>query len=271
MAQRAVVIGITDYPTSTLQAAAGEAKRWADLLTNPKTYSFPSADVHVLKNAQATKSAVVRELAWLFGGAALGDQLVFAFMGHGTVVDVPRRGGGTTREQGLLLFPLPGADSQAALEQAALTGSDFGSAMLSAGIGSGVLVTGILDCCFSKGFNVPPAGSTVQYLALLSDEELARDKHIQRFGFLEDLRLDADVSDPILVVACQKDEYAIQPPPTAGVYRLLFSQYAQDDLWTAPKESYSTLISDVRKSTTAFGQKPDLGGDTSRAGSAFLH
>src|SRR5438105_4751195 len=124
MAKRAVVVGISNYPypATTLQAAAEEAKRWADLLTSFDKYAFPASEVHLIPNTEATKSRVVGELAWLLGGATAGDQLVFVFNGHGTHVDVPRMGGGTKREEGLVLFPLPSSDPKAALEQAVLTG-----------------------------------------------------------------------------------------------------------------------------------------------------
>ncbi len=86
MKKKALCVGINDYPGdgSDLNGCVNDAKAWAGLLID--RYGFPSADVMVLLDSQATKSAILNGLKQLLAHPASGDVLVFTNSSHGTYV-----------------------------------------------------------------------------------------------------------------------------------------------------------------------------------------
>jgi metacaspase-1 len=84
MAKRALCVGINDYPYegNDLNGCVNDAKAWADLLINK--YDFPSADVKLLLDAEATKANVMAGLKNLLTGVQQGDILVYTNSSHGT-------------------------------------------------------------------------------------------------------------------------------------------------------------------------------------------
>lgn len=86
MAKRALCVGINDYPYngSDLNGCVNDAQGWADLLTGH--FDFPSSDVALLTDAQATKRKMMDELKRLVTGAKKGDVIVFTNSSHGTYV-----------------------------------------------------------------------------------------------------------------------------------------------------------------------------------------
>ena len=86
MAKKALCVGINDYPYtgSDLNGCVNDAKAWAELLT--AHYDFPSSDVTLLLDSQATKANVMAGLTALLAGAKSGDVLVFTNSSHGTYV-----------------------------------------------------------------------------------------------------------------------------------------------------------------------------------------
>jgi metacaspase-1 len=86
MAKKALCVGINDYPYdgSDLNGCVNDARAWAELLT--AHYDFPSSDVTLLLDSQATKANVMDGLKALLAGAQSGDVLVFTNSSHGTYV-----------------------------------------------------------------------------------------------------------------------------------------------------------------------------------------
>ncbi|HZA92078.1 MAG TPA: caspase family protein [Gemmatimonadales bacterium] len=86
MAKRAFCVGINDYPYdgSDLNGCVNDARAWADLLI--QHFDFPTSDVTVLTDAEATKAKMVAGLKKLLHGAKAGDVLVFTNSSHGSYV-----------------------------------------------------------------------------------------------------------------------------------------------------------------------------------------
>lgn len=134
----ALCVGIDTYPTAPLNACVNDAHAWADTLAR---LGFETP--RMLLNQQATRSAIVHELAALVGNSRAGDVIVFQYAGHGTQVpdlDGDEKGGDT-----------PGEDE-------ALCPYDFASGELVvdddmreifARLPDGVNLTCFFDCCHS--------------------------------------------------------------------------------------------------------------------------
>jgi metacaspase-1 len=84
MAKKALCVGINDYPGdgSDLNGCVNDAKAWADVLV--QNYGFPTSDVKMLLDSQATKAAMLDGLKHLLANAKSGDVLVFTNSSHGT-------------------------------------------------------------------------------------------------------------------------------------------------------------------------------------------
>lgn len=86
MGKRALCVGINDYPYdgADLNGCVNDAKAWADLLTNH--YDFPSTDVKLLIESQATKAKIMEAVKSLAAGTKAGDVLVFSISSQGTYI-----------------------------------------------------------------------------------------------------------------------------------------------------------------------------------------
>ena len=86
MAKRALCVGINDYPYdgSDLNGCVNDARAWAGLLVDH--YDFPSSEVKVLTDSEATKANILGGIKDLLTGAQPGDVLVFTNSSHGTYV-----------------------------------------------------------------------------------------------------------------------------------------------------------------------------------------
>jgi hypothetical protein len=84
MTKRALCVGINDYPVdgADLMGCVNDANDWAALLT--EHYDFPTADVRLMTDAEATKANVMAALGDLLAGATDGDVLVFTNSSHGS-------------------------------------------------------------------------------------------------------------------------------------------------------------------------------------------
>jgi len=86
MAKKALCVGINDYPYdgNDLNGCVNDAKAWSELLVSH--YDFPSSDVKLLLEAEATKGNIMARLKDLVTEAKSGDVLVFTNSSHGTYV-----------------------------------------------------------------------------------------------------------------------------------------------------------------------------------------
>ena len=79
--RRALLVGINAYPGAPLAGCVADVAAWAARLEG--RYGFPHASIRLLTDARATTAAIKERLAWLVAGAQPGDELVYAFSGHG--------------------------------------------------------------------------------------------------------------------------------------------------------------------------------------------
>lgn len=86
MSKRAFCVGINDYPYdgSDLNGCVNDAHAWAALLRDH--FDFPTSDVKVITDAEATKTNMVAGIKRLLKSAKKGDVLVFTNSSHGSYV-----------------------------------------------------------------------------------------------------------------------------------------------------------------------------------------
>jgi hypothetical protein len=86
MADRAVCVGINDYPVRgmKLRGCRNDATAWARVLVDH--FDVASGDVTLLLDADATKQRILSRLRKMVRDARPGDRLVFTNSGHGTYV-----------------------------------------------------------------------------------------------------------------------------------------------------------------------------------------
>jgi hypothetical protein len=85
----ALVVGITGYPNfraeDRLQYADSDALMFAKFLESDAAGGFPSANVRVLLNEKATRTAIYKEIGWIGTRATSNDIVYIYFAGHGVV------------------------------------------------------------------------------------------------------------------------------------------------------------------------------------------
>jgi hypothetical protein len=92
MRNRALLVGLNAYPDprNALRGCLNDVRQLHGTLKEHFGFGFPG-DTRILTDARATTGAIRDGLAWLVGGAAAGDVLVFHYSGHGS--QVPDRDG----------------------------------------------------------------------------------------------------------------------------------------------------------------------------------
>lgn len=95
-ADRALVIGVNDYPdiirdgkagSTSLGGPVADAQTFKDVLI--KIFGFDPASIETLTDAAATREKILGEFqAWLIDGSKPGDRVVFYYAGHGARIAV---------------------------------------------------------------------------------------------------------------------------------------------------------------------------------------
>jgi metacaspase-1 len=210
MAKRAFCIGINDYPVdgADLKGCVNDANAWAHLLVDH--YDFPSADVNVLTDAEATKAGIVAGLKGLLARAAWGDVLVFTNSSHGSYI-AEIGGDEATYDETMCPYDI--------MENALI---DDELRELFAGLPAGVKLTVISDSCHS--------GTVTR--ALLSDNipglSTPDDRRIRFFN-------PALRGDPVLIDPIGAKPRRYQSYPQASMKEVLLSgcldsEYSYDAL-----------------------------------------
>lgn len=83
MADKALLVGINDYPSAPLKGCVNDALDMADLITT--RYGFNPSGVRLLCDKRATTNGIKQRLHWLCD-AGPGDRILFHFSGHGVQV-----------------------------------------------------------------------------------------------------------------------------------------------------------------------------------------
>lgn len=84
--KKALLVGINKYqqPGTDLRGCVNDVVNMRKLLN--EVYKFPLDNIRVLTDYRATKQGILERLHWLIDGAAVNDELVFHFSGHGSQV-----------------------------------------------------------------------------------------------------------------------------------------------------------------------------------------
>lgn len=84
---RALLVGINNYPDAPLKGCVNDISDMAKFLTNK--CNFAMDDVRLLADKRATRHAIFERLEWLIKDVKVGDRIIFHFSGHG--VQLPTR------------------------------------------------------------------------------------------------------------------------------------------------------------------------------------
>lgn len=82
----AMVVGVSKYTDPnipSLKFAERDALAFAEFLKSPQAGAVPPQNISVLTNAQATRSAIMRDLVQLIARSGPEDLFIFFFSGHG--------------------------------------------------------------------------------------------------------------------------------------------------------------------------------------------
>lgn len=141
----ALSIGISNYRhLRRLSCPARDAQDLAEVVSR----AAGPAQVRLLLDGEATKPAILRDLAWLADSAGPEDTVVVFFSGHG--------GRAGTHEEEAACF-CPAEASSNALVETSITGCDLTAALRA--VHSERLIV-LIDSCHSGGFGEPRSGST---------------------------------------------------------------------------------------------------------------
>lgn len=210
-AKKAFIVGINSYKNRNfdLKGCLNDVDSLIDTLVTKK--GFTRADIIVLKDAQATKTAILSGIRQLFGNIGEGDVLVFGYAGHGTEFSKP---GDDNVFEALVPYEtettaslLSNREINAIARQAIQVGNLTGR----------INFTAIYDCCHS--------GKMYRELMLNEDGKLVFDDGIQ--NRLLDLSLllpdnptrDIELNDFQVFSACHHEETAadMAPKPALGL------------------------------------------------------
>jgi hypothetical protein len=257
MTNRALCVGINDYPIRgmDLKGCVNDAKAWAETLTD--RYDFASGDVSLVLDRDATKRAVLARLRGLLRRARRGDVIVFTNSSHGTYVadadgDEPRY------DEAMCPWDC---------EDRLIVDDDLYA--LFADLPAGVRMTVVSDSCFSGTVTraLPPAG-------LFPDRRRVRFLNPKRIGRPE-LPLEAlmraranratrpeSKMKEVLVSGCTDMQYSYDAK-IGNRYHGAMTHYALQALETAKWDTtYGSWVPRVNRllQTNGYDQNPKLEG-----------
>jgi len=140
MSRMALLVGINDYPGSQndLHGCVNDITNVYDVLV--KYFSFQPADIVLLSDSRARKSAIMSALKTLLAAGKDGDSLVFHYSGHGS--QVPDVEGDETDGKDEVICPFDFDWTTGFIK-------DDDIAAMVAGLKKGVRLEIILDSCHS--------------------------------------------------------------------------------------------------------------------------
>jgi hypothetical protein len=83
-ARKALLVAINTYPSQPLKGCINDSRQVEAALK--ERFGFAESDIHILRERDATKANIQKELEWLVSGVQDGDVLLFHYSGHGTQV-----------------------------------------------------------------------------------------------------------------------------------------------------------------------------------------
>jgi hypothetical protein len=267
MKKKALIVGISDYAPlqPSLKSSAVEIAQWRDLLV--ERFEFADADIRLVAERRATKTAIIDRLMWLLGDARPGDQLVFIFCGHGVRARRRDSAGDLLDLQDEGLVPHPGGAVDPL--DVAIFDDDLMAVYCSMAVPAGARPTFIFDCCYSGGIDFSEPDQLRKSIILPVD--LAHRNrgvtNVVRFG-LGVTRTDVCVH-PVIVTASGERDVAIEVGPDDDK-RSLFSSHAIAALRENPALSYQDLITTITPLMKSDAQQPCLHGDAERIQGQFF-
>lgn len=163
MAKKAFCVGINDYPYSgnDLNGCVNDAKAWADLLINH--FDFPSSDVRLMTDSEATKANMLAGIKDLLAGAKAGDVLVFTNSSHGSYI--ADKSGDEPNQFDEVICPYD-------IDENVLLDDELRE--LFANLPDGVSLTVISDSCFSGTVTRAAIGPHLPGVGLTPDDRRVR-------------------------------------------------------------------------------------------------
>ena len=156
----ALVVGIADYHHINKLPQVKDAQHIADLLSDPNSCGFPTDNVKLFLDGQATQAALRQGLADLAGRSHADSIVLIFFSGHGGRIE-------SGPHAGQYLLPVDTVyPSVEDLARTAISGAEF-TAALNAIPARKVVV--IFDCCHSGGIGQPRDLAAPEFKAGLSE------------------------------------------------------------------------------------------------------
>lgn len=94
MTNRALLVGINDYPGQPLNGCVNDVRDMAEFLVD--SCGFRSGDIRLLVDSRATTANIRERTEWLLRNAAPGDRLLFHYSGHGALFPIRNKDGEVT-------------------------------------------------------------------------------------------------------------------------------------------------------------------------------
>ena len=155
-----MVVGIADYHHINTLPRVKDAQHIADLLSDPNYCGFPTDNVKLLLDGQATQAALRQGLGDLAGRSHADSTVLIFFSGHGGRIE-------SGPHAGQYLLPVDTVyPSVEDLARTAISGAEF-TAALNAIPARKVVV--IFDCCHSGGIGQPRDLAAPEFKAGLSE------------------------------------------------------------------------------------------------------
>jgi hypothetical protein len=256
----ALLVGINDYPTSSLRGCVNDVQLQQELLIH--RFGFNPKDILTVTNSQATRKGILTAFEeHLIKQAKPGDVVVFHFSGHGSQVsDKP-----SCDEIALklskecansTLVPIDGQNQEGGVKQ--IMGHTLFLLMSALKTEN---VTVVLDSCHSGGgkrgnFLVRSVGNSNLYEP--SSEELEYQRqwlkklNISPQEFVDRRR--KSIAKGVVIASAKREQYAVDANFSnfrAGAFSFLFTQY----LWQQiGDESLKRAILNIGRSTKVYAR-----------------
>ncbi|MFF2842283.1 caspase domain-containing protein [Paenarthrobacter sp. NPDC057981] len=211
MDKAALCVGINKFKylpqSSWLQGCVNDAEDLAALLGD--SYGFPASQITVLRDAKATKKAVLAEINSLVDAAVAGtvQQLVFTFSSHGTQVPDTNGDEEDSLDEAFACYDI---NNSGDAWDAGTVISDDELAAVFARLPDGVLMDVVLDTCHSgtglKSLDLIP-GRRPRFLPAPTPRAVMAHEDLET-RTLRDLVKTAKLSTPVLMAACRSDQTA---------------------------------------------------------------
>ncbi|MEV7604642.1 caspase family protein [Paenarthrobacter sp. NPDC089322] len=273
MSKAALCVGINKFKylpqSSWLQGCVNDAEDMASILE--AKYGFAPAGITVLRDAKATKKAVMSELNKLVDGAVDGssEHLVLTFSSHGTQVPDTSGDEADRLDEAFACYDINNAGD--AWDPDTVI-SDDELATLFTRLPEGVLMDVILDTCHSgtglKSLDLLP-GRRPRFLPAPTPRAVIANE-FNDTRTLRDMVKAAKLSRPVLMAACRSDQTAADAPINGrynGAFTYHFLKSVQSD-GTAGRAEILKLVSKGLKAG-GFDQVAQLEGTTAARKAAW--